>query len=173
MREKHCPRRSLQCLEVHQSTGKSPRVPSQSPKSKVQSNQRWRACRCNAGVVGNPTDDVRLVTGNVVGPEWSINQSEGMGGTNQYEKIINHGLSTIYYAGKNSSALKNPIKNDEKEIHRKEYMASDNRRERDDQHIVPSLDVPPERHHIGREYDHHGDARKAYDEGQLEALPDS
>jgi len=52
-------------------------------------------------------------------------------------------------------------------------MASDNQRERDNQRIVPSLDLPPKRHHIGREYDHHGDARKAYDEGQFEALPDS
>ena len=52
-------------------------------------------------------------------------------------------------------------------------MASDNQRERDNQRIVPSLDLPPKWYHIGREYDHHGDARKAYDEGQLEAFPDS
>ena len=52
-------------------------------------------------------------------------------------------------------------------------MASDNQRERDNQRIVPSLDLPPKWHHIGREYDHHGNARKAYDEGQLEAFPDS
>jgi hypothetical protein len=68
---------------------------------------------------------------------------------------------------------KTPSKTTRKKTHRKEYMASDNQRERDNQRIVPSLDLPPKRHHIGREYDHHGDARKAYDEGQLEAFPDS
>ena len=98
--------------------------------------------------------------------EISTSRKIGLGGTNQYEKIIKH---TIYYAWKNLSALKNPIKNDEKETYRKdlECMASDNQRERDNQRIVPSLDLPPKRHYIGREYDHHGNARKAYDKDNL------
>ena len=56
--------------------------------------------------------------------------------------------------------------------HRQEHMASDTKREGDDQSIVPALDLPFIRHDAGSENDHHETACEADDEGQLEALPD-
>ena len=148
-------KRFLQRLEVHQGTGKSPKVQSQSPKV-IRDGENADGSRYS-GRYSNRWREVGYWLSSSSRMKY---QSAGRNeGTNQYEKIINQGLSTIYHAKKNPSALKKPHqKRRERKTHRKEYMASNNQRERDNQCIVPSLDLPPKRHHIG---DHHGNARKA------------
>jgi hypothetical protein len=61
----------------------------------------------------------------------------------------------------------------QRNTYRHEDMAADHQRERDDQRPVPPGDLPLEGHKLGREDDHHRDAREADDERQLEALPDA
>lgn len=52
-------------------------------------------------------------------------------------------------------------------------MTSHDQRKRDNQRPIPTRNLPFKRHNIRRENDHHSDSRKADDEGQLEALPDT
>lgn len=57
--------------------------------------------------------------------------------------------------------------------YRHEDMAADHQRERDDQRPIPTGDLPFKGHKLGSEDDHHGNAREADNERQLEALPNT